>query len=360
MRRLLLPTSVALLGLLLALAPPVARGEDEVRTGYLGFHLEPLSILTDAQRADLGTDVREGNVVAAIIRGGPADLAGLKLGDLLMRLGTHELPVLQTRDRYDPLHHEWRVAMRGFYASIRLGADLEAVALRAGVSRTLRLKPVDEATMHRMQGGNEARVAPVATAGPARRLQLLFEEPVPGAATLPAGFVADEGHWHLVEHAAAASGRRVICQDMTVIPWAAVVAAGPGRAYVDGHAQVRFKTLSGVTDASGGLIWRAQDGRNYYLARANSLEDNFRIYSMRDGVRTELASVRVKLPAFDTWHVIDVWFDGPVFRATLDGANEIEARDETFAAGYCGFWTKADSVTLFDDLEVTPSAPAAH
>jgi hypothetical protein len=117
---------------------------------------------------------------------------------------------------------------------------------------------------------------------------------------------------------------------------------------------VHFKPISGVTDASGGIVWRAQDGKNYYLARANALEDNFRIYLMRDGVRTELASVRVPLPAFDTWHVIDVWFEGPVFRATLNGGHLVEARDETFQAGYCGLWTKADSVTYFDDLEVVP------
>ena len=323
--------------------------------GYLGFHVEPLSILQTSQRSALGATADAGNIVAALVPEGPAVRAGLKLGDLMLSLDGRDLPTLTTKDRYDPRHHEWRVAMRAVYAGIRLGRDLETVVLRGDGKLTLSLKPVDEKTMHRLQGGNDTKVAAPGVAGEPKRLQLLFEA-APGEpdGALPSGFVVDEGHWCLAPHAAAASGRRVLRQDMTVIPWAAVIAAGEGRSYTNGHAQVRFKSLSGVTDASGGIVWRAQDGKNYYVARANALEDNFRIYSMRDGVRTELASVQVTLPAFGEWHVIDVWFEGPSFRATLNGGNLVEARDETFASGYCGLWTKADSVTLFDDLEVTP------
>jgi hypothetical protein len=328
-----------------------ARGAD-APCGYLGFHVEPLSILSPAQRKELGTDLDEGNVVAALIHGGPADGAGLKLGDLLMSLGGHDIPPLKTHDRYNPVHHQWRVAMRKLFASIPLG-DVPAVVTRGGKTLTLTIHAVDQATMHRMEGGSDVRVPPPAQAGAPARMQLLFEKPA-GGGDLPAGFIVDEGHWHLVEHEGAASLHGVLRQDLTVLPWAAVVATGPGRSYTDGHAQVRFKTLSGITDASGGVIWRAQDGRNYYLTRANALEDNFEIYIMRDGIRTDLAKVRVKLPAFNQWHVIDVWFHGSTFRATLDGANAVEAHDTTWSAGYCGLWTKADSVTVFDDFEVTP------
>jgi len=340
--------------LFLLLGLPCAAADDTPeRHGHLGFHVEPLSILQPSQRAALGTDAKQGNVLAAIIQKGPADLAGLKLGDLVLSLDGEALPALDTTDRYDPAHHEWRVKMRAVYAGVRAGHEILVAATRNGKPFTTRLRPVDDAAMHRMQGGGDARVPPPSEAGEPKRLQLLFEEPQTEG-SVPAGFVVDEGHWHLAAHSAAASGRRVLRQDMTVLPWAAVVATGPGRSFTNGHAQVRFKTVSGVTDASGGIVWRAQDGRNYYVARANALEDNFRIYSMRDGVRTELGSVKVELPAFDEWHVIDVWFDGPRFRATLDGANAVEATDDTFTCGYCGLWTKADSVTLFDDLEVTP------
>ena len=139
------------------------------------------------------------------------------------------------------------------------------------------------------------------------------------------------------------------------MPPSCLLIAGKGRCYRDGTASVRFLPVSGVTDASAGIIFRAQDPLNYYVARPNALEDNFRIYIVKDGIRTELGSVTVTPPPKNTWHTFEVTFHGPTFRATLDGKDLVEARDETFTSGWCGLWTKADSVTLFDDLKVTPA-----
>ena len=152
--------------------------------------------------------------------------------------------------------------------------------------------------------------------------------------------------------ATAPAGNAVLRQDRSVLPWATLVVAGEGRAYADATARVRFMPLSGVADASGGVVFRAQSGKDYYLARANALEDNFGLYLMKGNVRTELKSVRVTPPRENAWHTIEVTFTGSSFRATLDGKDPVEATDGTYGSGWCGLWTKADSVTLFDDLEV--------
>ncbi len=118
----------------------------------------------------------------------------------------------------------------------------------------------------------------------------------------------------------------------------------------DGHIEVKFKPLSGVEDASGGLIWRWQDGNNYYIARANALEDNVTIYHTIKGTRKECGRATAKV-ASNQWHTLRVDFHGNHFVVTFDGAKALEWDDDTFkTAGAAGVWTKADSVTVFDDF----------
>jgi len=118
----------------------------------------------------------------------------------------------------------------------------------------------------------------------------------------------------------------------------------------NGFIEVKFKPISGKEDQAGGLIWRFQDGDNYYLARANALEDNVAIYHTVKGVRKEYRRTDTKV-ASNQWHTLRVDFDGPRFKVTFDGLPALTWTDETFKnAGAVGVWTKADSVTLFDDF----------
>lgn len=118
----------------------------------------------------------------------------------------------------------------------------------------------------------------------------------------------------------------------------------------DGSIQVKFKPISGKEDQAGGLIWRWQNGDNYYVARANALEDNVTIYHTIKGKRTEKGRTAMKV-ATNQWHTLRVDFQGSHFTVTFDGAKALEWDDETFKnAGAVGVWTKADSVTLFDDF----------
>jgi hypothetical protein len=118
----------------------------------------------------------------------------------------------------------------------------------------------------------------------------------------------------------------------------------------NGFVEVKFKPISGNEDQAGGVVWRAKDANNYYIARANALEDNVTIYHTINGRRTEKKRTDMKV-ATNVWHTIRVDFQGNHFTVTYDGKKALEWDDETFKeAGKVGVWTKADSMTLFDDF----------
>jgi hypothetical protein len=121
----------------------------------------------------------------------------------------------------------------------------------------------------------------------------------------------------------------------------------------DGFVEVKFKPVSGKEDQAGGVIWRAKDADNYYIARANALEDNVTIYHTIQGKRVSFKNVDMRVKSGE-WHTLRVDFAVNKFIVTFDGKKVIEATDESFAdAGKVGVWTKADSVTLFDDFSYT-------
>ena len=118
----------------------------------------------------------------------------------------------------------------------------------------------------------------------------------------------------------------------------------------DGFVEVKFKPIFGKEDQAGGVIWRAKDSNNYYIARANALEDNVAIYDTVKGRCTERKRTSTKV-ASNQWHTLRVDFQRNHFTVTFDGKKAIEWDDATFTeAGKIGVWTKADSVTLFDDF----------
>jgi len=118
----------------------------------------------------------------------------------------------------------------------------------------------------------------------------------------------------------------------------------------DGFVEVKFKPVSGREDQAGGVIWRVRDANNYYISRANALEDNVTIYHTIGGKRVAFKSINTKVKS-GVWHTLRVDFEGNKFTVTFDGNKVIEATDQSFQnAGKVGVWTKADSVTLFDDF----------
>ena len=169
---------------------------------------------------------------------------------------------------------------------------------------------------------------------------------------LPDGWLAGvtgEGSpkWSVETDASAPSKPNVLKQSGEgTFPWCVKKDA----ALVDGYVEVKFKPVAGSEDQAAGVIWRWQDGDNYYIARANALEDNVTIYHTVKGNRVAFKSIDTKV-ASGVWHTLRVDFKGQQFTVSFDGKKVIEAEDDTFSrAGAVGVWTKADSVTLFDDF----------
>jgi hypothetical protein len=193
----------------------------------------------------------------------------------------------------------------------------------------------------------------VAFAAPPYRLSL--EEVIVGG--LPAGWVSaktGEGPgsvWKVLADATAPHEKKVLAQTSDQGAkrlFNLCIAENTRFAAVD--LTVAFKAVAGKIDQGGGLIWRCRDANNYYLARMNPLEDNYRFYKVVAGKRTQLASVDMKI-ATGTWHTMHVVQQGDHVQCSLDGKLYLDARDTTFPeAGKIGLWTKADAQTNFADL----------
>jgi len=118
----------------------------------------------------------------------------------------------------------------------------------------------------------------------------------------------------------------------------------------DGFVEVKFKPTAGKEDQAGGVVWRWKDGDNYYVARANALENNVSLYYTENGRRKTIKYVDAPV-AGNAWHVLRVEFRGTAIRVLLDQKAYIEVADSHIeGAGTAGVWTKADSVTSFDDF----------
>jgi 3-keto-disaccharide hydrolase len=163
-----------------------------------------------------------------------------------------------------------------------------------------------------------------------------------------AGWTTVDGQWAVEDMPGAPSGKKVLVQRATKNEFNVIVA--PGGPYGDVDVSMKFKPITGREDASGGIVFRFSDGK-YYVVRANALEDNFRLYSYDKG-RRQLATATVKAPALGQWHTVRLVVVGDHMQAWLDGKLYLDHRDARFKSGRVGLWTKADSVTAFDDLSV--------
>ena len=122
--------------------------------------------------------------------------------------------------------------------------------------------------------------------------------------------------------------------------------------FLNGEISVKFKAVSGQIDQGGGIMWRVQDRDNYYVARFNPLEDNFRFYSVKNGLREEVASANIALD--NGWHEMKIIQHNAHFEGYLDGKKLLESDNKDCTkSGGTGLWTKADAATVFDDFKVT-------
>jgi len=162
------------------------------------------------------------------------------------------------------------------------------------------------------------------------------------------GFTSEVGQWEVARD----GENRVLFQKAKNEDAVFNVAFVEQTSFKDLDFSVRLKAVAGEVDRGGGLVWRAKDAQNYYIARYNPLEDNFRVYKVDGGKRSQFASAKVA--GDEQWHTLRVTMIASKITCYLDGKKHLEAEDATFPqAGKIGLWSKSDAQTYFDDLSVS-------
>ena len=163
------------------------------------------------------------------------------------------------------------------------------------------------------------------------------------------------GKWEVIKDDTAPSISNVIAQtSQEYFGYHFSMVINEKEIYDDFKLIVKLKGAKGREDRGGGPVWRYQDNNNYYIARANPLENNYRVYKVVNGNRIQMDSARLKVTSGE-WHTIKIITRKDHIQCFYDGQPYLEVEDNTFQkGGKIGLWTKADAVTYFDDLEVRP------
>jgi hypothetical protein len=190
-----------------------------------------------------------------------------------------------------------------------------------------------------------------------------IERMIPGSP--PVGFTfartgrGGDGAWTVVEDPTALAGRAIEQSSTDRTDYRFPLAIHDSLSAANLNVELRFKAVGGKVDQAGGIAVRLEDANNYYVARANALEDNVRFYRVVQGRREQLGGANLKVTA-NQWHTLGLRAEGDRFTVSYDGNTLFGVTDKTFAeAGGVALWTKADSVTRFDQVKITP-LPQGH
>jgi hypothetical protein len=195
-------------------------------------------------------------------------------------------------------------------------------------------------------GGSLCRAAEAA--GGSQAVHWTFDKDRAGA--LPAGATVFAGKWVVRAESDAPSLPNALCQTgYSEYPALSLV----DKVYTDVAITTQFKPISGGGDRAAGIIFRIRDKDNYYILRANALEDNVNVYKYTGGRRRVIQEGSSQVPS-GMWQELRVEVQGNRIRGFLNNKQVVEAFDDTFKTGKIGLWTKADSVTCFDNIRVNP------
>ncbi len=185
-------------------------------------------------------------------------------------------------------------------------------------------------------------------AGNATKRVWKFDEETSGQ--IARGFVGEVGSWTVV----ASDQGKALAQSAKNANSVFNITLATDTNAKDVDLSVRMKAVAGEIDQGGGLVWRAKDAKNYYLARYNPLEDNYRLYKVVSGKRTLIQNADITHS--QGWHTLRVTMTGDQIACYYDGQKYLEAKDDTFPeSGKIGLWSKADAQSQFDDLTlITP------
>jgi hypothetical protein len=164
----------------------------------------------------------------------------------------------------------------------------------------------------------------------------------------------DVGEWRVVDDPTAGNGRVIAQTSKHTTDYRFPLAVYQRVSAKNVDVKMRFKPVDGKVDQAGGIVVRLTTPDDYYVVRANALEDNVRFYRVIKGRREQLKGANIKVTT-NEWHTLELRAEGDRFTVSFDGKQLYTAQDNTFAgAGRVGLWTKADSVTYFDTIAITP------
>jgi hypothetical protein len=165
------------------------------------------------------------------------------------------------------------------------------------------------------------------------------------------GFTSAVGKWEVTADGTAPSRPNALAQLAKSSGSSFNLTLISATKYQDIDLSVKMKAIAGNVDQGGGLVWRARDAGNYYIVRYNPLEDNYRVYTVVNGRRSQLQNADI--PHTDGWHTLRTTMTGDHIECYYDGKKYLDVRDTTFKdAGKIGLWTKADAQSHFDDITV--------
>jgi hypothetical protein len=343
-------------------AEPDEDAPDKTR-GYVGYTPVIISTLLAEDRKALGVTREHGFVVRAVIPKSPAEKAGLKAGDILLRVNGEAMPDTKGIDpkNEEQLKKFWKETWEVRVKKVKPGDVVTIDVERAGKPVTVKATAIPWEEHHALvEKAKEEAMAvqvPDPTEAGAPAAQTVDFETVPDGDVKPEGFLKVEGVWEVYADKST-PGNHVLRQYSSGAPFAICLVTGKGRALADGTVKVRLRCLDGMDGVGGGVVIRAKDRKNYLVLRADGVAKNLRVVAFRDQKPTVLASVDIDSPKLRTWLTFEVTFRGAQVKAVLDGKVAVEATDDAPGTGWCGLATPEDAETEFEDLSLAPAAAA--
>jgi len=185
----------------------------------------------------------------------------------------------------------------------------------------------------------------------AQNLEKIWDFDSDKTGEIPEGFTNEVGDWKVISDSTAPSKPNVLAQLAKNSVSTFNIILITNTSYKNVELSVKIKAITGKEDQGGGVVWRAKDTKNYYVARYNPHEDNYRVYKVEKGRRSQLQSADFKHS--EGWHTLRVTMHGDRIEGYYDGKKYLDVKDSTFGEwGQIGLWTKADAQSHFDDLTV--------
>jgi hypothetical protein len=347
-------------------APEPAGPDINETRGYIGYRPGFVQGLEAAERKELGITRKAGLFVASLTTDGPAAKAGLKLGDVILKIKGQDVSDAEKvlpKDEEDG--NRWlNGAFKTITSTVKPGEEVEMVLDRGGKSVTVKpvAIPLDEMkklTEADQEEADSVKVPSPDAAGDGRAYAYDFEK-VPEDLVRPESVLSVTGMWEVTKDAEAGSGGKenhVLNQSSDLGEnFAMVVAHEKGLSHADATASVRLRFVRGEKSVSGGIAFRVRDRKNWYAVVADGVQKKLQVLVMKKLTPTVLASADLGSPKLKAWHTLEVKVVGDAITATFDGTVKVAAKDGTIKeTGWFGLVTRGDAETDFDDWKFDPA-----